>query len=729
MLSSRPLPPPSQAATARALCASGDARGHLGDARGHLGDPHGHLSDLCAPSRLARALLGALRAILGALPPHLRPARAALAALMGLALLGGLALNAPARADILGGTAIDPAALPGSPEELEALTSLSLAKYATARRQAQAVLDRDPESIPGLYVLASVHHQGEGNHPRALYIIRKAQRLFEAKHGARPEEHRWQLWHRHLLNQELRLLGEMDQRQAQLDLLDKIEGLYRATNPVQRIWPLLKLARFEEARKIGEAHLHHERAWVRESAYNGMMAIEDEARNRKASYDWGKRGLEETRAESCVIASNLALAARRVFEFDEAEQYDRVALAAKDDSCPTPPYNQLAVIYLLQAKFQQALSAIKEQRSLARPPALRVQNEMDLRGRLTELLFALGQIDVAEQRVEEIISRPDRAGLTSASPESIQLSNLVLYTAVMRARQHQLEERAAVRGVFGGFKLRLEATKKAARLWEQQREAIKLAAQAPLLIDAVRPYYTDIMPWYAPALIDIFGAAVIRAALREARAAREDYPEKAGAYLLAFEADLAWRAGDLDEAHSLVEAALQRLPGQAKLLRTRLHAIRAGAITRQGGQAAQDWQVVLETQPTLLRQLDLALPARIRSEGGRQAQAAAQCLARSPRITAKGQALYEVQVQDLGEDGLEVCLYSAHGSRLHCAQVTAKEADRADGDDALAYAACDAWHDHVLSPKVELTQSDLNSLDGRPQRVSAQEALKSLARE
>ena len=75
---------------------------------------------------------------------------------------------------------------------------------------------------------------------------------------------------------------------------------------------------------------------IRERAYNGLMAVEEEAGNRKASY-MGRKGLIDTRRESCIIATNLALGARRTFQFARTIEHDQTALKARDDSCPTSP--------------------------------------------------------------------------------------------------------------------------------------------------------------------------------------------------------------------------------------------------------------------------------------------------------------------------------------------------------------------------------------------------------
>ncbi|MCA9546257.1 MAG: hypothetical protein KC613_17755 [Myxococcales bacterium] len=609
--------------------------------------------------------------------------------------------------------------LPGSAGELEAYASLDARKYATARRQAEAILDEGP-SLIATFVLGSVHYRGEGNHPRGLFLVREAKRMLVERYGEPPDDVAWQLWHKRIMLEEQWLLGEMDRREDQLKALDEHDRFYQPPMEVRRIWPLLKLGRFDEARAIGNRYIHDDDQWVRERAYNGLMAVEDEARNRQASYDWGQKGLTDSRKESCIIATNLALAARRCFKFGEAEEYDQIALKANDQSCPTPPYNQLAVVHLIQGRYQQSLSAIKELRKQPRTPDVRVQNEMDIRARLTELLYAMGQHEQAEKRVREIIARPDRAGLTSASAENIRLANHTLFHAVITARIHQQAERAAVRNLLGSWEARWQAQQLGTLRFEHARQAMKLAAEPQLVVDMVRPYYTDTMPWYSATLIDMLGTGVIQGMVRQARQMEPDFPELAGAYLDAMAGEVAWREGDWAQAVALADAALAKLPEPAVLLRHRVRAWRADALTRQGGDPRDEWAAVMNRFPTVMRLLDLALPVTVTHDGSAAAADAAERLGRSPRLAVRaGGAPFEVRL-NAAEKGLSLCLYSAGGGRVNCAESE-------DGlEEAGVITACDLFHDTVFAPKVSLTQSDINSLDGRPQRVSAQDALKGL---
>ena len=128
------------------------------------------------------------------------------------------------------------------------------------------------------------------------------------------------------------------------------------------------------------------------------MAVEEEAGNRRWSYQWGVQAMDEMAGRSCVIATNTTLGARRVFDFNSAIQLDRKALQSEVDDCPTSPYAQLAPVYLMLGQFQNALSAITTLRRTKQSRRLQLQNEMLIRSRVVELLYAMGRFDDAWKR-------------------------------------------------------------------------------------------------------------------------------------------------------------------------------------------------------------------------------------------------------------------------------------------------------------------------------------------
>ena len=125
------------------------------------------------------------------------------------------------------------------------------------------------------------------------------------------------------------------------------------------------------------------------------MAVEEEAGNRQASFDWGHRALNELGSRSCVITTNTALGARRIFDFSQAIALDLKALDAELKDCPTSPHAQLAPVYLLSGAFQKSVSSLKALRGENRSRRMALQNEMLIRSRFVEILLALGAFEPA----------------------------------------------------------------------------------------------------------------------------------------------------------------------------------------------------------------------------------------------------------------------------------------------------------------------------------------------
>ena len=118
----------------------------------------------------------------------------------------------------------------------------------------------------------------------------------------------------------------------------------------------------------------------------------------------------------------------------------------------------------------------------------------------------------------------------------------------------------------------------------------------------------------------------------------------------------------------------------------------------------------------MLRYLDVRLPVAIESSGGRGDELLDR-LAQSPRLSVVDGAPFTVAVTD-SEDTLSLCLRNGRGFQYGC---VIKEEDDEGVEDVL-----DRFHDRMFSPKVELTQSDINSLDGRTGRIDADQALEEI---
>ncbi|MBU0550688.1 hypothetical protein KKF91_22350 [Myxococcota bacterium] len=607
-------------------------------------------------------------------------------------------------------------------EELEALRALEDDKLITARERATAIL-KARRSMVATYVMGYVHFIGEGNFPRARFLFDAAKRALLARYGDPPQDPDARAWHRQILRDQRWLMGNMDLREAELAIIDEHDREYTPKLDAWRIWPLIKLGRFEEARAIGLRLKEAEDEVDRLKAYNGLLTIEDELRHRQGSWDWSTRAVEATQGRSCVILENTGLSARRVLNIEQIEPLQQRAIKAEERDCPNSPYLGLSTAHLIAGRFQPSIAAMKEVRAEPRSGQARMQNEMQIRGRFVEILYALGQLGPALERAEEIIDWPDRKGTSSISQETQMLSDLLLHAAVIEARLIELRERFAARGLVQSVALYQEAQALLVSRWEKRRMAHRLAADPTRFLDLMRPYWTDVVPWYAGISLDVFGLGATRAALAAARAVDDEPIPRLRAYYDALEAELLWREGALAAAERKIEAALAEIPELDALLRLRLLALGVDAARRLRGEVDEAaWHALLTGWPTALRILDVALPAHVTHDGAPLSAAIAARLGASPRLT---RGPFEVAVGQI-EGRTRLCVRAPGGFQYSCAEVTAEINAQAADDEARIIAAIDAFHAEALAPKVELTQRDINSLDGSPIRVDAKQAISEL---
>ena len=627
-----------------------------------------------------------------------------------LALLAALLLAAPA-------LAYDP--LVGDPAELKLLEAVQADKLIRAREQAEKILARRPDSFIARWALVRVFHDEEANLPRALYHARLAERWLLARHGSPPRGELARTWHRRLLEEQESLYSELDRREEQLAVIERHDALYRPKLDYRRIWALMKLHRFDKAMALARRVALAKDINRRISGLNGMIAVEMERLRPEACYRVGMRGVEGTGYRSCILLHNTAEAAFAVFRFDEVERLAHKALQAPIKDCPNTSYPHLASLYLLKGDFQRAMEAVKSARQEGVRRRYRQQFEMENTSWLFRLLFALGKFDKAHELGERMLRAPDRVGMTSTSRELRQVIAAVEYHAALEADLERLAEQASARPLARRLTAWLERQRLARRAWVARRRAARLLAGKVELRDLVRPYFTPLVPWTAGALIEVAGEGVTLQAIQAARA-REKMAQ-AGAYFDALEAEVARHAGEDEVALRLARRALAKLPRQEVLLRGRVAAVAADAALKLGKSAAAEalLQEVLLRFPTALRILRIALPAQVRADNDPLSGEVARALLRSPRL-GDG-ASFTVRV--LTRDGTtRVCLGSRTGRRYACAEKRFRAKQKLTTQQKVEQIA-DEFHAKVFAPKIDLTQQDINSLDGSAVRGDADSLL------
>jgi hypothetical protein len=126
----------------------------------------------------------------------------------------------------------------------------------------------------------------------------------------------------------------------------------------------------------------------------------------------------------------------------------------------------------------------------------------------------------------------------------------------------------------------------------------------------------------------------------------------------------------------------------------------------------------LGKHPGVVRHLGVRLPVRLQAAGP-VAERAARLLRSSPRFEVVDHDGLWLSLQSDGRRA-RGCLGHAQGTQLGCAEVTLDSKDVARGARRLA----EEVHERLFAAKVDLTQSDLRSLDGSPAVGSGRAALK-----
>ncbi|MCA9673219.1 MAG: hypothetical protein KC503_46835 [Myxococcales bacterium] len=630
-----------------------------------------------------------------------------------------------------------PAAAPthellGDKAEKALLSALAKNKLIRAREAAEKILRTRPQSIIARYALAEAFHEEEANLPRALHHMRLAEKQLTTRFGKRPSDALAQRWHRRIILAEEGILGEMDRRKEQLVVLDRYDALYKPPMNHLRIWPLMKLHRFDEAIRISKKLTLSSQQPERIAGYNGLLSVEFERERPVDCFRVALQSVKATGGRSCILALNTAEAAFAVFRFDEVERLAQKSLQAPIKDCPASAHPHLANLFLLRADFQRAVAAVKAARVAGVERKHRQQFEAGLNAWLMRLLYALGQFDKALEIGQRVARAPDRVGLTSFSAEVMRLIGLLDLHAAEQAAAERLRERASARGFGERLKLWGKIKRLELSAWTTRRKAARLLAHGDNLRSLLRPYIKPLPPWRAYSIVRATGAGVMRQAIALERA-RSRQKSKTGPYFDAWLGEVAYREGKIGDALKLAQSALKGLPRDEVLMRGRVMAWAAEAARRQGNikDAERYFDAVIHRWPTALRLLGLRLPASIKVEGkGKLARAIGKKLEDSRRLRLDDKRFgFTVRVDQQGEQ-IGICLTARGGRRYACARVDLSSKDKGKGkgksfDEKVAIAV-DEFHDGVFTPKIDLTQHDINSLDGSAVRGRADRVLKEI---
>ncbi len=599
--------------------------------------------------------------------------------------------------------------------ELEAWRLALMDKNVDAREAAEKVVKKNPRSYVGHFVLGWVQHYGEANFPRALYDYDRALQLFEQRWGKKPGPHQPWRWHARLLRELAATQGDLEHYGDRLRIIKRYNALYQPKMIAERSWTLMKMRRYDAARRAAHAGLASGDPQQRDIALNALCAIEFEAGRDGKSYVACRKALDNARADGgqvdAVDLTNFAEASRSLFKLDEAE---RILLEAT--KAPPAwygnPWMELAELYTREARFPEALNALREipPYRAQRPPHVRDSDRNESRRALAEFFVVIGRPWDAMRITAKAMVSPDRRSHNSRDPAQDRAIVALLDRRARRLGAQMLMEKAIGRPFYDRLWTWGRASMLRLQGWMSGRAAEKLLGDPYHIVGIFRigTARSAIMPpWLVGELVQVAGAGVVRQAVKQARA--RDNRHGAKAYYDAFEAEAALSEGDYARALSLGASSAVALGRSEAMLAARSHAIAAEAARRLGRwkDAAAHYDAAFQRDPGVFRRLDLEVPVRFEGNGGPVAEATIDALGESPRLDDERAGL-EVRVE-ADPAGGTACLLGSSGDVLGCGRVKAKAHDDVD---SLGRRLALSFEKRVFDPRIDLSQTDANSLDG-----------------
>jgi tetratricopeptide (TPR) repeat protein len=586
--------------------------------------------------------------------------------------------------------------------------------FVDVRELANRALREDARSFRAHLLMGIAQHQGEGNLPKAIHHLERAETLFIERYGDHPSvlTTPWKVFNRTMLEL-VYVHGEMDHHKEKIRYVDLLRERLNVDLSPLKAWPLLKLKRFEEARVLArEASERDDDPWLRAVGLTALCAIESEMRNRQAAYDACKAAAAPVMSntfEGAIELSNAAAAASEMFRFDEAERYYTEATRRLIEGSVNP-WGRLTRLYLRQGRFSEALSAWRQLTDYRkrRPAYLDQQDQSDADLIGVSVLMIAGRSKDALPITERTVNRPDRQGTSSAQSEQNEAGASIMDRVVKLDYARQLEEEASASPFLDSLKLRARALKLRAEAWVAGRRAAEVLADRERLVTSLRPECPgsiELPEWLDAEVIHVVGPGVALAAIEDGRMEETLPPELSELIFRSLEGEAELEAGDDAEALEHASWVVQSLPATEALLRARAAAVAARAAwnLKKVDRAMEMYSVVMASDPGAIRRMGFTLPVVLVAGNDRpEVLRAVELLKSSPLFEEEP---WGFQLQVFGDGALLALQDGTEVLRLHIAGGKSK-------DDDAARRIARAVHRELLIPNVDITQADIRSLDG-----------------
>ena len=586
-------------------------------------------------------------------------------------------------------------------------------RFIRIREMGEAILRENKNSPLGNYLVGVAMQRGEGNLPLARYYLGRARTLIERNPALTSSDQGADLYA--LVMFELILVaGLTEKHEEQIQLTSEYGRLFGVDMGERSGWSLMKLGRHNEARQLMQKYLKSKDPDTRRGALNTLGSIEMSLGNYEEAFRWFtvlKNELtERDTINIATLVRNRAEVANVLLKFDVAESDTLLATKYFHPNSYSNPWMSLALLYTTEGRLAEAISAISSMHAWDRrsDPTLEQQRWNDGQQATAIVLLASGYPDAALQIVRRIRSKPDRRGTTSGTMEQAEIGLLYLWRETLRMQRELLREQMVWEPwhewAISGFD-RLKAERE---LWAANSRLNALLVPEKRLPWILRPYAPDspVTEWMRPGLQAAVGGGIARAEIEKLLARTGALADRERPYLQAALGESLIVAGDYKRGLDALTAAKDKLPQEEVLLRTRMEALAAHALERLGelDRAAVSWRNTMERNAGVVRLLELSIPVTLSSDNSPGANETVSYLEKSPRFH-RGRG-FSLQVSTTGRR-----LYAQLRGRDGAVLAQASTTILPDVTDT-ARMLCKEIHRKAFATKIDLSQMDINSLDG-----------------
>lgn len=613
------------------------------------------------------------------------------------------------------------------PRALAVCDALNLRENVKARELSEQWVRSEPESPAAQFALAEVLLTVEGNMPRALFHLNRAEELTPYSSLEEAFESGNVQWHYLTISQLSYVHQLMGDQIRSLEYLEKMESIYGQDVESFRGWPLIKLKEYDAARASAYKVLETEESVrARARAWNTICAADlaslapigsNNACDRAIAED--ENAANQSNSSDTVYLTNASEVALSLLEIDQAEDYLNRATRFLNPDSVADPWIYRLYLTLNQGRFDEARSSLD--RMLVwrqqQEPLVSAMNRAEHFLVSASFLLIAGYAEDAAKLSQTALNQPDRNGSYSADDAQKDA-----YAALinMHANRTQLEIEKE-QGISLNWSelpshqlklldLRLQA-------WRAERRAASLFASFDTLQNRVRPYApldVHIPEWLEPELVDTIGTGIINQVLDQALA--NGAFQLNDGYYHAYKTEIHAQEGNIDDLIRSATTALAKLPDQEILLRARVSARLAQAHWQSGKAEEAHAQFVqsYSQDPSVIRRLQTSLPVELRTDGTALAQRVSELLVKSPRFeTAENGLVLNITAAP----ELSICLRSRAGDALSCYTSAASESESMEW---LAAELVSGFHTNAFGLGFDISQAQRAMLLGSSVILSSQ---------